>query len=244
VADLGEDPRRGPSHSLHLRTHTMWVHALQSSVHTRANSPGFLKLCMGRWVLWTLARYRLGGHHLNGRLHSIPRGTPCALCGANSRFPLEWHTRMVGRCGGDSAEDLRHFMVECPGYDHIRDRFANVFAYESGATVEEWLQGVFDGDHQGQLARCVFEMDMLRRFLLGKGSTFGGTPRQQPHAYIPSLHYPDCLRVGAGMSPRARSALLWCTDVVVVLCAALAIAICFTSAVWALSWLGSRVCRW
>jgi hypothetical protein len=244
VADLGEDPRRGPSHSLHLRTHTMWVHALQGSVHTRANSPGFLKLCMGRWVLWTLARYRLGGHHLNGRLHSIPRGTPCALCGANSRFPLEWHTRMVGRCGGDSAEDLRHFMVECPAYDHIRDRFANVFAYESGATVEEWLQGVFDGDHQGQLARCVFEMDMLRRFLLGKGSTFGGTPRQQPHAYIPSLHYPDCLRVGAGMSPRARSALLWCTDVVVVLCAALAIAICFTSAVWALSWLGPRVCRW
>ena len=72
---------------------------------------------------------------------------------------------MVGRCGGDSAEDLRHFMVECPAYDHIRDRFADVFAYDSGFTVEEWLQEVFAGDHQGQLARCVFEMDMLRRFL-------------------------------------------------------------------------------
>jgi hypothetical protein len=73
-------------------------------------------------------------------------------------------------------------------------------ATKSGDTVEEWLQGVFAGDHQGQLARCVFEMDMLRRFLLGKGNTFGGTPRQQPPGYIPSLQYP-----GAGGSRYERS---------------------------------------
>jgi hypothetical protein len=211
-------------------------------VHTRANSPGFLKLCMGRWVLWTLARYRLGGHHLNGRLRSIPRGTPCALCGASSRFPLEWHTRMVGRCGGDSTEDLRHFMVECPAYDHIRDRFAEVFAYQPGDTVEEWLQGVFGGDRQGQLARCVFEMDMLRRFLLGKGITFGGTPRQQPPGYIPSMPYPVCLRVGGGTRTGARSALLRRLDMVAVFSAALLLAMSFTSVVVALSWFMSRVC--
>jgi hypothetical protein len=101
VADLGEDPRHGPSDSLHLRTHAGWVHALQPGTeHTRANSPGYLKLCMGRWVLWTLARYRLGGHHLNGRLHSngekflgIFLGgqlVRCVVLVAGS--PLDWHT--------------------------------------------------------------------------------------------------------------------------------------------------------
>jgi hypothetical protein len=153
VVDQGKDPRQGPSESLHLRTHAGWVHSLPpGTVHTRANSPAYLTLCMSRWVLGTLARYRLGGHHLNGRLHSIPRGTPCALCGLGSRLPQAWHTRMVGRCGGDCAEDLRHFMVECPAYDHIRDQFPDVFTYQHGQTVEAWLQTVFNGDHQGQLA--------------------------------------------------------------------------------------------
>jgi hypothetical protein len=102
------------------------------TVHTRANSPAYLKLCKSRWVFWTIARYRLGGHHLNGRVHSIPRGTACALCGFGSRFPPAWHTRMVARWGVDCAEDLRHFMVDCPAYDHIRDQFRDVFAYQQG----------------------------------------------------------------------------------------------------------------
>jgi hypothetical protein len=148
VVDQGKDPRQGPSESLHLRTHAGWVHSLPpGTVHTRANNPAYLKLCMSRWVLWTLARYWLGGHHLNGRLHSIPPGTPCALCGFGSRFPQARHTRMVGRCGGDCAEDLAHFMVECPAYDHILDQFPDVFTYQHGQTVEAWLQTVFNGDH-------------------------------------------------------------------------------------------------
>ena len=138
VIELGGDPRQGPSDGLHLCTHAGWVHTLQPGVvHTGANRPRFWRLCMGRWVLWTLARYRLGGHHLNGRLHSVPRGTPCALCGASRRFAQEWHTRMVSRCGGDDCEDLRHFMIECPAFDHIRDRFVDVFAYQPGASVED-----------------------------------------------------------------------------------------------------------
>jgi hypothetical protein len=242
VADLGDDPRRGPSDSLHLRTHARWVHALQpGTVHTRANSPGYLKVCMGRWVLWTLARCRLGGHHLNGHLHSVPIGAPIVLCGAGSRFPLAWHTRMVNRCGGDSVEDLRHFMVECPAYDHSRDRFAAVFVYQPGATVELWLQGVFGGDHQGQLACCVYEMDMLRRFLLGRGVTFGGTPRQQPPGYAPSLPYHGCLRVGGGTRAGAGSAVLQLLDAVPLLLAALLAAFAFIGIVLTLSWFISRV---
>jgi hypothetical protein len=40
------------------------------------------------------------------------------------------------------------------------------------ATVEAWLQTGFSGDDQGQLARCVLQMDKLRRVLLGKGITY------------------------------------------------------------------------
>jgi hypothetical protein len=40
---------------------------------------------------------------------------------------------------------------------------------------------------------------MLRRFLLGRGITFGGTPGQQPPGYIPVMLYPVCLRVGRGI---------------------------------------------
>jgi hypothetical protein len=48
-------------------------------------------------------------------------------------------------------------------------------------------------------------MDMLRRVLLGKGIAYGGTPRQQPLGYIPSLVYPVCLR--AGRNARADAGL-------------------------------------
>jgi hypothetical protein len=78
---------------------------------------------------------------------------------------------MVERCGGDCAEDLEHSMVECPAYDHIRDQFPNVFAFQRKPTVEAWLQTVFRGNHQGQLACCVFQTYLLRRILQGKGIT-------------------------------------------------------------------------
>jgi hypothetical protein len=38
----------------------------------------------------------------------------------------------------------------------FRDQFPDVFTYQHGQTVEAWLQTVFNGDHQGQLAHCVF----------------------------------------------------------------------------------------
>jgi hypothetical protein len=114
----------------------------------------------------------------------------------------------IGRRGSDCAEDLRHFLEECPAYDHIRDQFPDVFAFRHGQTVEAWLQTVFSGDHQGQLAHCVFQSDMLRRVLLGKGITNGGTPRQQPLGYIPSLSHPACLQAGRNARADAGFAML------------------------------------
>jgi hypothetical protein len=49
---------------------------------------------------------------------------------------------------------------------------------------------------------------MLRRVLLGKGIAYGGTPRQQPLGYIPSLSYPVCLRAGRNARVDAGFAVL------------------------------------
>jgi hypothetical protein len=77
---------------------------------------------------------------------------------------------MVGRCGGDCAEDLRHFMVECPAYDHIRNQFPDVFTYQHGQTVEAWQQIVCNGDQQGQLAQCVLQIiDSVAKCFVGQG---------------------------------------------------------------------------
>jgi hypothetical protein len=107
---------------------------------------------------------------------------------------------------------------------------------------------MFSGDHQGQLAPCVFQMDMLRRVLLGKGITYGGTPRQQPPGYIPLLYYPVCLQTGRNARADAGLATsIAChssaagLDIFAVACAALSIALCHSGVVLALYWLLSRV---
>jgi hypothetical protein len=100
---------------------------------------------------------------------------------------------------------------------------------------------VFNGDHQGQLAHCVFQVDMLRRVLLGKRITYGGTPRQQPLGYIPSLSYPVCLWAGRNARTDAGFAVLAGVEIVALACAALSIALCISGVVLGLYWLLSRV---
>jgi hypothetical protein len=77
------EPRAGVSSGTHLRTHAAWVHALEAdTVHGRDNAPKFHHLCLPRGFLQCLGRYRLGGHHLYGRLHGRghERGRPWPLC--------------------------------------------------------------------------------------------------------------------------------------------------------------------
>jgi hypothetical protein len=97
---------------------------------------------------------------------------------------------------------------------------------------------------EGQLARCVFEMDLLRRVLLSKCSTFGGAPGQQQPGCIPLLTYPVCLRravrhcrVNAGFAALAG------LDIVAVACAALSIALCLNGVVLAHVTCWWAVCR-
>jgi hypothetical protein len=100
---------------------------------------------------------------------------------------------------------------------------------------------VFNSYHQGHLAHCVFQMDMLRRFYLGQGITHGGTPRQQPLGYIPSLSYPVCLRAGRNARADAGIAVLAGLKIVALSCTALSIALCTGGVVLAPYWLLSRV---
>jgi hypothetical protein len=198
VAAAGSDPREGLSQGTHLRTHLAWVHPFQpDAVHDRDNAPSFLKLCLPRGVLKCLGRYRLGGHHLYGRLHGPEaqgRGRTCPLC--SGRLRAEWCDVMTARCGGDRQEDLLHFVWECPAYDHIRDQYASVFEFQPGNSAQQCMQQVFGTAHQRQLARCIAGMDVYRRFLLGKGNLFGVRPALQPEGYVAIMPYPACLRSG------------------------------------------------
>jgi hypothetical protein len=110
----------GLSGSLHLRTHVEWVHnLLLGTMHTRANNPARLKLCMSRWVLWALAWYRLGSHDLNGfklqeGLASHPqRDGLCVVLLWKQVCPGMAHV-YGAKMWRNSAEDLRHFLSECP----------------------------------------------------------------------------------------------------------------------------------
>jgi hypothetical protein len=71
----------------------------------------------------------------------------------------------------------------------------------------------------------VFQIKLLTWVYLGKGNTYGGTAKQQPLSYIPSLSYPVCLRAGRNARADAGFAMLAGLDIVALACAALSIAI-------------------
>jgi hypothetical protein len=210
VLAASNDPREGVSYGTHVRTHAAWVHELDvDTVHSRDNAPSFLHLCLPRGVLRCLGRYRLGGHHLYGRLHgqgADGRGRKCPLCGDQGLRP-EWRATMMARCGGDRLEDLQHFVWECPAYDHIRDKHASLFAFNVTDSAQECMQSVFATTEQRRLARCVAAMDVYRRYLLGKGNMFGVRPALQPVGYVATMPYPACLRRRANFVPVTQDAV-------------------------------------
>jgi hypothetical protein len=69
--------------------------------------------------------------------------------------------------------------------------------------------------------------------LFGKGIAYGGTPRQQPLGYIPSLSYPVCLWAGRNARADAGFAMLAGLDIVAFACAAWSIASCLSGVVLA-----------
>jgi hypothetical protein len=115
-------------------------------------------------------------------------------------------------CGGDRPEDLQHFIWECPAYDHIRDRYASLFAFSVTDSAQQCMQRVFGTTQQRQLAHCVAAMDVYRRYLLGKGNMFGVRTALQPVGYVAVMPYPACLRRRESSLPSTVVSAGMCRD--------------------------------
>ena len=127
------DPRTAPSAGIDMCTHMQWVyaHVPDTDIYDRSTAPRHLKLCLPFQVIQTLIKFRTGWHHLEvhgGRMARIPRQQRvCRLCSVASSKPA-WRSRVVDRTGsGQNVEDLMHFLLECPAYDHIRAMHAAMF---------------------------------------------------------------------------------------------------------------------
>ena len=197
------DPRVGGL-GVQLRTHMFWVHDIENGVLlSRANAPAYMKFCMPLKKLQCMARYRLGGSHLVGRSHLSGRPTMlrhCPLCSTEKETcrPI-WRARLLSRCSALQPEDLMHFLLHCPAYDHIREQFPDVFQLPVSAAPVQRLRHAFDAEDQHSLVQCVWQMDLYRSHLLGLGYLGHARICHQPDGYIPC---DPALRCTADFNPQ------------------------------------------
>jgi hypothetical protein len=73
---------------------------------------------------------------------------------------------LAQRVGGCCVEDVKHFLLECPAYQHLRARYPRISGdtMPDGTTQSEQLQllSIFDCDQQDQLAHVVYTMTVFR----------------------------------------------------------------------------------
>ena len=123
-----------------------------------------------------LMQFRTGWHHLEvhrGRMQPgrLPRAQRrCQLCSlANSR--QVWRSQIYARVGSnDCIEDLKHFVLECPAYEHIRQQNTALFAPPegSGPYSHEALRKFFAAANQAHAANTLHRMRSYRMHLLGQ----------------------------------------------------------------------------
>jgi hypothetical protein len=164
-AALQPDPRTAPSTGVEMCTHAAWVLKLTGG-SDGGGVPKHLKLCVSFVVLQCLARLRLGWHDLQirrGRLHSpqTDRSRHKRLCRLCSVDDAAFHAQ---RSGPVCVEDLKHFVLDCPAYKHVRLRYCDVFGSATAARTN--MCEIFDCDHQDQLAHAVYTMTKFREHCL------------------------------------------------------------------------------
>ena len=183
------DPRQGGV-GVQLRTHMFWVHNIaDDTVLSRNNAPPYMKLCLPLCKLQCLSRYRLGALHLLGRTeHNVAvHQRHCPLCSSNrDTCRAIWRSRTLARCGSPQTEDLLHFMLQCPAFDHIREQHPTVFRLHAAAGDAARLQDAFDAPDQHALVQCVWAMHLYRCHLLGLKHPQGVRIQHQPAMYIPA----------------------------------------------------------
>jgi hypothetical protein len=153
-----------------------------------------------------LGRYRLGGHHLSGRLHGYGQecGRTCPLCSGRG-LRAEWIGTPVARCGGDKPEDLLHFVLECPAYDYIRGNYASVFAFDGRDSAQPCMQCLFSITHTRPSCLIALQPWMCLATLAREGQPVGLRPIPQPDGYVAVMPYPACLHHATSFSLHTRS---------------------------------------
>jgi hypothetical protein len=167
------DPRTAPSDSIYVHTHGHWVYPLDSTVQRfdHKNAPKYTKLCMPFKVLQCVARLRMGYAALEvhtGRFTRVPRARRlCKLCSCDDSRP-EWRQRIVQRTNNaDNVEDLKHFTLECPAYDHIRLLHRHLFRPNSANPYcSAMMHRLFAHDRQEEVATALYRMWSHRSALL------------------------------------------------------------------------------
>jgi hypothetical protein len=85
------------------------------------------------------------------------------------------------------VEDLKHFLLECPAYDHLRDAHSSIFCPEGASDryADELVSQVLGCEDQESLAVVVYQMWLYRSVLLGLSPDHTSVPVQR-EGYIPS----------------------------------------------------------
>lgn len=192
------NPRTAGEEGHEQSIHAAWVMPVvagpAAEQQTRATAPLHLKLCMPYAVMQCLARFRLGQHDLESHVarRRRQRGLPrvpwaerwCKLCSV-AGAPCERARLEAGMPTG--AEDLRHFLLECPAYTVIRQSqdFAGLFSFGDDEVVDPdaKVAAIFSSQslaRQRQLASCLMMMCRHRARLGLQTARAPASGRQNP----------------------------------------------------------------
>lgn len=98
-----------------------------------------------------------------------------------------WQTRVHARTGThDNVEDLQHFLLECPAYDHLRAAYSSIFSPSgAGDTYSAaMMPRVLNCEDQEGLAVVVYRMWLYRSVMLGLSPAHPSVP-MQPDNFVP-----------------------------------------------------------
>ena len=167
---LHDDPRNAPSSAHERCIHAAWILPLAHVPRTSAH----LKLCMSFKMLQCLARYRLGWHYLETHSARLKRRPVvpwserwCRLCSVPHAV---YCSDSSSQQGGQRryVEDLKHFLLECPAYTHIRTQYPTIFPLPPADTVAAnvdtngTITSMFADRDQANLATCLYTMTRHR----------------------------------------------------------------------------------
>jgi hypothetical protein len=150
---IGCDPATAASEHVVYSTYKHWV-GFPSDYSTKLHQvPLYTNEDMQPSLRFMLARLRTGCHQL--RIHT-------------GRFErIQRHLRVCQVCSGGAVEDLRHFLMECDAYTHVRQTFYSVFAHGSLIITTKF---VLYFENQCLLAKCVEQMLQHRQYVLSQGA--------------------------------------------------------------------------